>query len=67
MGAIAMAKMELKGGTNPQVRALARRIISAHRKEIKQMNSWYTEWYGGPVPSGSTHSHDGMSGISGMN
>jgi uncharacterized protein (DUF305 family) len=39
-GAIDMAKTELKYGTDPEMRQLARDIIAAQDKEIAQMNAW---------------------------
>ena len=38
--AVAMAQTELQYGVDPKVKALAQRIISAQRSEIKEMNSW---------------------------
>lgn len=53
-GAISMAKIELAKGSNPEVKALARRIISGQTKEISEMKSWLAKWY----PSDSS-SHSG--------
>lgn len=39
-GAIDMAEAELKYGKDPTLRRLARNIISAQQKEIKQMRGW---------------------------
>ena len=38
--AIAMAKVELRYGKNPNVMALAGSIISAQQKEIDEMQRW---------------------------
>lgn len=39
-GAIAMAKIELKYGKNPQLKSLARSIISSQGEEVKFMKKW---------------------------
>jgi len=39
-GAIDMAKIQLKYGTDPEIRTLAEGIIKAQEAEIKQMNAW---------------------------
>lgn len=40
MGAIDMAKIELKYGTDPEMKKLAEEIINAQEPEIKQMQKW---------------------------
>ncbi len=43
--AIMMANM-LESGTNqPEMKQLAKNIISSQTKEIEQMQDWYTNWY----------------------
>lgn len=39
-GAIDMAEMELKNGKDPKMRAVAKRIIEAQKKEIKEFDQW---------------------------
>ena len=39
-GAIDMAKVELKYGKDPEMRALAKKIMKAQKPEIDQMNKW---------------------------
>jgi len=39
-GAIDMAKIELKYGKDPEIRALAQQIIRSQEKEIKFMKKW---------------------------
>lgn len=51
-GAIRMARAELKRGENRQLRSIARAIVRAQAKEIREMNGWRTAWYGAPSPSG---------------
>ncbi len=51
MGAISMAKVELAKGVNPGLKSIAQKIIGAQQKELTEMNSWRTNWYGGPAPA----------------
>ena len=39
-GAIDMAELELKNGKDVKMRAMAKRIISAQQKEIKEFDQW---------------------------
>lgn len=39
-GAVAMARIVLEHGTNPEVRALAKAIIAAQQAEIAWMSEW---------------------------
>ena len=51
-GAIRMARAELARGEDPDLKKLARSIVSAQSREINQMNSWRRSWYGAASPSG---------------
>lgn len=39
-GAIEMAQLELKNGKDAKMRAMAKRIINAQKKEIKEIDDW---------------------------
>ncbi len=39
-GAIDMSQMELQSGKDPQMRAMAKRIVEAQNKEIKEFDQW---------------------------
>lgn len=57
--AIDMSKTALKNGAGPEVKALARAIISAQKKEILQMKYWLTA-----TKSPNEMAHDmGMNGM----
>jgi len=51
-GAIRMARAELAKGKQRQLRRIARAIVKAQAKEIRQMNVWRTAWYGAASPAG---------------
>jgi uncharacterized protein (DUF305 family) len=51
-GAIRMARAELDRGGNAELRAIARAIVAAQKREITEMNRWRKQWYGGRSPSG---------------
>ena len=46
-GAIAMAKAQLAGGEDPDLKKIATAIVSAQEKEIAQMAAWKAKWYPG--------------------
>ncbi len=51
-GAIRMARAELAMGSEPQLRTIAKGIITAQTNEIIEMNSWRAKWFGAPSPAG---------------
>ena len=51
-GAIRMARAELARGTDSRLRRIARAVVSAQAKEIREMNGWRKSWYGRTSPSG---------------
>lgn len=66
--AITMAKLAQTKANRPEVQELARNIIDSQGKEITQMKSWYREWFGKELPTGSQvmNIHGMMSNRSGM-
>lgn len=63
-GAIDMAEAELAAGTDPEVKAIARNVVTTQRAEIAQMR----RMYGGDVPEIDMDNMGAMSmmGMSGM-
>lgn len=57
-GAIRMARVELAKGKSPQAKKLAQAIIAAQSREIGEMNSWRTTWYGAASPAGGVPAAD---------
>ncbi len=53
-GAIRMARVELARGQDPEMRALAKQIVTAQSKEIDEMTAWQKDWYGEDT-AGSGH------------
>jgi uncharacterized protein (DUF305 family) len=45
--AIEMAQVAHERSENSQIKELAENIVSAQRKEIKQMKQWWRDWYPG--------------------
>ena len=58
LGAVRMSRVELRRGESEELRTLAREIIDAQTREIRQMRAWRKDWYG----SGSTPAMHGGSG-----
>jgi uncharacterized protein (DUF305 family) len=53
-GAVDMAQAEIDGGKDPQLKAMAKKIISAQKKEIAEFDQWLakhkaTAWSNTPV------------------
>lgn len=66
--AIDMAQAEIAAGSDPKVKALARRVVVAQKREIAQMTSWYRALYGEDVPPLDEQGMDmgAMMGMGGM-
>ena len=54
-GAIRMSRAELRSGEDPRLRRLAREIIAAQEREIRQMRRWSKRWYGSGTPADHRH------------
>ena len=52
-GAVAMSRVELARGINPQVKSIAKRIIRDQQREIDDMTTWSLAWYGTPSAGAS--------------
>ena len=50
--AIKMAGVELEKGQSGELKQVAKDIVGAQAKEIREMNGWRTDWYGKPSPAG---------------
>ena len=50
-GAIAMAKAQLAGGENADLKKIATAIVAAQEKEAAQMAAWKADWYPGAAGS----------------
>lgn len=57
--AVMMANQVIADGSNPEVMKLAKAIVAAQSKEIAEMQTWRTEWYGSPLPTAETGSSMG--------
>jgi uncharacterized protein (DUF305 family) len=40
-----MAQLALEESENPEIKELARNIVSAQQSKIEQMRQWREEWY----------------------
>lgn len=45
-----MAEMALQKAQSPEVKRLAQNIIRDQSREIRQMQTWYRQWYGSEIP-----------------
>jgi uncharacterized protein (DUF305 family) len=57
--AIDMAAVELRDGEDPRLEKLARSITDAQKREIKQMETWFADWYGEDPPQEDSGEHHG--------
>ncbi len=55
MSAVAMAQIALTRARRPQIKALARSIISDQNSEISQMKTWRQQWYGSAATPDMMH------------
>jgi uncharacterized protein (DUF305 family) len=64
--AVEMAEMALKKAQHPEIKTLAQAIIRDQEREIKEMKTWYQQWFNQPVPALSTQGMMGMGQGHGM-
>src|SRR5690606_31438914 len=57
VGATDMAEIQLKFGSDPQMRNLAERILSSQHEEIEEMRTWLTKRNHQPETEESTEAH----------
>ncbi|MFY9265774.1 MAG: DUF305 domain-containing protein [Solirubrobacterales bacterium] len=50
LGAIEMARLELQDGEHPELKRIAREIISAQEAEVAKMQTWRKKWFGSALP-----------------
>lgn len=62
-GAIMMAEMALRTSQQPELRALAQRIIDDQQREIVLMTGYLRDWYGMAPPEGDMMPHEMMAGM----
>lgn len=55
--AIEMATLALENAQRPQVRRLAKDIISSQEKEIAEMKAWHRQWFGSELEAAMTGPH----------
>lgn len=66
-GAVAMANLALKNAKHSEIKTLASAIIDAQTKEIKNMRTWYSSWFGKDVSNEDASSTGGgMMSVGGM-
>ncbi len=65
-GAIAMANLALEKATRPKIKTLAQAILKAQTAENQEMRSWYQDWFGKSVPTGTNLGMGGMMSQGGM-
>ena len=51
-GAIRMARAVLERTEDQQIQRVAKRIVAAQSREIREMNRWRRAWFGAASPSG---------------
>lgn len=51
--AIAMAELALTKAQHPEVRSLAKSIVSSQQAEIAQMKAWHQAWFGSELKMGA--------------
>jgi len=63
--AVAMSDLALTQAEHPELKQLAASIKQTQSAEIKQMQTWYKQWYGTDVPAGTSMSMGQQQSIDG--
>lgn len=58
--AVEMAQLALERSKKMEIKNLANTIIESQSKEIKDMQKWYANWYGGEIPKNSSPTGSGI-------
>jgi len=59
-GAVRMAEVELRRGSDQAVKDMARRIMSQGSREVERLKAWQNSWYGSrSTPGGGRPRGDG--------
>lgn len=58
--AIAMAQLALQQAKHPEIRALAREIVSSQKGEIARMKAWHRQWFGSDLQPDTTSAMMGI-------
>lgn len=65
-GAITMANLALEKATRPEIKTLAQAILKAQTAENQEMRTWYQDWFGKSVPTGTSLGIGGIMSQGGM-
>ena len=66
-GAIMMAKDALAHANKPELKQMARNVITSQQTEIDEMKNWRAKWYGENTPNGMANSDELKTHMQSMN